>query len=241
MPDYNAYESSCMSDVTGETLRPGGFTLTEKAIRLCNISGDAQVLDLGCGQGASLGYLYYKYGICGVGIDSSKKLLTIAKSDYPFLELVTGRGENLPFEAGSYTHVFAECTLSLMDDLYKTMEEVYRILKSGGYFIISDTYAKVPSGIKALEAYSFNSCMRGLHDIDELISSLEQVGFAQVFYEDCSDLLKEMMVKAIFRYGSMDAFWGKTTDDRDNLNQGRFQEILKACKPGYFMMIFTKG
>lgn len=241
MSGCNAYESGCMSDITGETLRPGGFTLTEKAIRLCDIQSNAQLLDLGCGRGATLGYLYHNYGIFGVGIDPSIKLLTIAKSNYPFLEFVTGSGDKLPFEAESFSHVFAECTLSLIGDLSKTMEEVSRVLKRGGYFIITDVYAKNPSGIKALEAFSFNSCMRGLHDIDKLKSLLEQMRFTQMFYSDYSDFLKELMVKIIFRYGSMDVFWGKATEHSDDRCQCNFQEYLKACKPGYFMLILKKG
>ena len=54
----NAYESESMAELTGETLRPGGFRLTEKALRFCNITEANSVLDLGCGLGATVNYLY---------------------------------------------------------------------------------------------------------------------------------------------------------------------------------------
>jgi len=240
MHEVNAYESSCMSDITGETLRPGGFLLTEKAMLFSGINSNSQILDLGCGEGATLGYLYQHCGVRGKGIDPSIKLLTRGKENHPMLEFIYGSGNELPFRSQSMSHVFAECTLSLMDNLAKTLQEVYRILKPGGFFIITDVYAKNPENRHLLDAYAFSSCMRGLHHLEELKSNLENLGFTSLLVEDYSELLKEMMVKIIFCYGSMDAFWGKTTENKDYLTRCTFQEVLKPCKPGYFMMILRK-
>lgn len=237
----NAYESPSMQEMTGQTLRPGGFSLTEKAVEFCGISKGDTVLDLGCGMGATIGYLFEKHHIRGVGIDPSKKLLDIGRKKFENLDFILGSGDHLPFEEKSFSYVFAECTLSLMNDKNKSIEEVIKVLKNEGNFVITDVYAKNSNGIKALENYSFNSCMRGLHDLDLLKEKLECQGFKIIYFEDCSDLLKELMVKIIFSYGSMDVFWRKATDNGDCLSGRKFQEILKACKPGYFMMIAKKG
>lgn len=236
-----AYESPFMQEMTGQTLRPGGFSLTEKAVQFCEISKGDKVLDLGCGMGATIGYLYEKHGIKGVGIDPSEKLLAIGQKKFESLNFIRGSGDYLPFEEESFNCVFAECTLSLMDDINKSIGEVFKVLKNNGSFVMTDVYARNPKNINQLQNYSLNSCMRGLYDIDLLKEKLESLGFEIIFFEDCSDLLKELMVKIIFSYGSMDIFWRKATDNGDCVNGCTFQELLKACKPGYFMMIAKKG
>lgn len=237
----NAYENPNMREVTGQTLRPGGFSLTEEAVQFCGISSEDKVLDLGCGMGATIEYLYEKHQIKGIGLDPSEKLLALAREKSNILDFILGSGDTLPFEKESFNGVFAECTLSLMDDVNETASEVFRVLKDNGYFIISDVYARNPQNIKALTNYSFNSCMRGLHDLDALKSNLKSCGYEIILFNDCSDLLKDLLVKIIFSYGSMDAFWSKTTNNHGCADGCEFQEILKACKPGYFLMIAKKG
>jgi len=52
-------------------------------------------------------------------------------------------------------------------------------------------------------------------------------------------MLKALMVKIIFSYGSMSVFWNKASEC--SINGEEFQKILKLCKPGYFIMIARKG
>jgi ubiquinone/menaquinone biosynthesis C-methylase UbiE len=235
----NAYENNSMREMMGETLRPGGFSLTEKGVEFCNFSNGDTVLDLGCGQGATVNYLKEKHGIKAVGIDPSEKLLDIARKKFGYTDFVLGTGEKIPFENESFQGVFTECTLSLMDDLDGTVREVFRILKNSGWFVITDVYAKEPEYVNKMEKFPFKSCMRGLHDLELLISKLKMQGFEIMLSEDCSHLLKEFLVKIVFSYGSMDVFWNKTTDGC--IDGCRFQEILKVCKPGYFILIGRKG
>ncbi|MEW9122292.1 MAG: DVU_1556 family methyltransferase [Thermotaleaceae bacterium] len=235
----NAYENNNMYDVMGETLRPGGFGLTEKAVEFCKFSLEDAVLDLGCGRGATVGYLFEKYHIKAVGIDPSKKLLDIAKTQYPFGEFIQGSGECMPFEDGCFEGVFAECTLSLIDHIRSVMKEVYRVLKKGGWFVVTDVYARNPSSIQEMKGFPFNSCMRGLHDLNLLKENVENMGFEIMLLEDCSNLLKELLVKIVFSHGTMGDFWNKTTEGC--VEGDRFEKILKACKPGYFMLVARKG
>ncbi|MDD3343013.1 MAG: methyltransferase domain-containing protein [Sulfurospirillaceae bacterium] len=237
----NAYESRCMQEATGETLRPGGFTLTDKAVKFCALNEQNRVLDLGCGMGATASYLYENYGIKIVGIDPSQKLLGIAKAKNAFATFVAGSGDSLPFMNESFDCVLAECTLSLMNDLPKSLQEVFRVLKHKGWFVITDVHAKNAEAINQLDNFSINSCMRGLHHLPSLQMELEKIGFEVMLLEDCSQLLKELMVKIIFSHGSMGAFWSKTIDDETPQACCAFEQNLKECKPGYFMMIVKKG
>lgn len=237
----NVYESSCMQEATGETLRPGGFKLTEHAVKFCALNEQTHVLDLGCGMGATASYLYQHYGVNVVGIDPSLKLLDIAKAKNPFGSFVKGSGDALPFANNRFECVLAECTLSLMNDLHVTLQEVYRVLEKGGWFVINDVYAKIPEALNAMDNFSITSCMRGMHDLLSLKEMLEKIGFEIMLLEDCSHLLKELMVKIIFSHGSVGAFWSKTIEDEEVQTCCSFEQNIKHCKPGYFMLIAKKG
>lgn len=240
MEGCNAYESTCMSDVMGQTLRPGEFQLTKKAVEFCKLTKKHEILDLGCGMGATIAYLYNHYHIHATGIDPSEKLLHIAKENCAFAEFVTGTGDHLPFSGQSFDCIIAECTLSLMDDINKTLREAYRVLKNDGWFVITDVYAKNPEKRKELAKSPLCTCMRGLHDLELLEKNIKDMGFQIDLAEDCSNLLKELMVKIIFSYGSMSVFWSKTINQRDCKTGEVFWQELKSCKPGYFILIGRK-
>lgn len=231
-----AYESPEMTALLGETLRPGGFDLTDEAVAFCQWRTDDLLLDLGCGQGATVRYLNNQYGLHAVGIDPSQKLLEIAKNNNPTGHFAIGKGEKIPFSQESFEGVLSECTLSLMTDMTATLKEVHRVLKKEGTFFITDVYAKNPQSLELLKTHKFESCMRGLYDLKQLEAMIKNLGFEVIHFEDRSDLLKQLLVKTIFKYGSMDRFWKKT----GGACTAGFQQQLKACRPGYFMMIVRK-
>lgn len=231
----NVYESEHMSCVLGETLRPGGFKLTDTSVEFCRFVSKDSVLDIGCGRGNTVEYLEKKYLLNSFGIDPSKMLLSDGKNSNPGLKIQEGKGESIPFRDESMDGVFAECTLSLMDDLEKTIQESTRVLKKNGWFVITDVYARNPQFLDLMQEFSFKSCMRGLHDVEKLKIMLKDCGFEIVLFTDYTDLLKELMVKIVFKYGSMNIFWSKATACSTNCSQ--FQQVLSKCKVGYFLLI----
>jgi hypothetical protein len=110
------------------------------------------------------------------------------------------------------------------------------VLTQQGYLIISDVYARKPEFLIDLQKHRVESCMRGLLNIDELKEYLGKEGFEILCFEDYTDYLKELMVRIIFKYGSMSAFWETATCQ----SCGDFQEKLSLCKPGYFLLIARK-
>jgi len=235
----NLYENEDIRDLMGENLRPGGLKLTKDAVEFCQLKSQSKLLDIGCGMGSSIGYLQENYGVYGIGIDPSEKLLNIARKNYPELKFIKARAENLPFESKEFHMILAECSLSLMKDRKKVLGEMYRVLKDGGYLVINDVYARETAYLEELEKTSINTCMRSLHDIDELKTFLESHGFKIILFKDYSQYLKELMVKIIFKYGSMAVFWSKNTNNC--IDGDEFQHILKRSKPGYFTMIARRG
>ncbi len=121
-----------------EILHPGGLKKTDEMARMCRVSKDKLVLDIGCGKGVSACYLAEKYDCMVIGIDVSERMIQYAK------ELARRKGleervsfrvadaHNLPFEDEKFDIVIAECTTVLLNK-NRAFQEFIRVLKPGGY------------------------------------------------------------------------------------------------------------
>ena len=230
------YENKDMQGITGDTLRPGGMFLTDRAIKTCDFKANDKILDVGCGMGVTVERLKRVYDFNSFGVDPSTKLLELGREKYGNHNIDLGRGEALPYENLFFKGVMAECTMSLMEDFKKTIMESNRVLEDKGYFIVSDVYARRPEYLEEVQKHNVNSCMRGLFNIDILKEAIVSLGFEIICFEDWTDLLKQLMVKIIFKYGSMSVFWEIATCS----SCGDFQKKLTLCKPGYFLLIAQK-
>jgi ubiquinone/menaquinone biosynthesis C-methylase UbiE len=232
------FESEAMRKVTGETIRPGGFYLTDRAMGLCALPVGAKVLDVGCGSGATVEYLKEAYRLQAVGIDPSEVQLAAGRLRNPDMPIVLARGEDLPFGAEKMDGVLAECTFSLMSDLDRTMREIYRVLKSDGRLIINDVYARNPAGIQELRQLEMESCLRGALTREALVGKLEANGFEIILWEDHTELLKQLSAKMIWTHGSMTDFWLKVSSCTIDPHQA--QLAMVKAKLGYFLLIAGK-
>lgn len=97
-----------------------------------------RLLDLGCGNGRH-GRIASKNGLEVVGVDASKKLLKIAKeSSDPDEDWVRGGFKRLPFKDESFDNViFIAGIHHLKKGRIKALKEVKRVMKKGGYILIS--------------------------------------------------------------------------------------------------------
>ena len=100
-----------------------------------NIEGK-NILCIGCGSGEECEYLKNK-GANVTGIDISPGMISVAKSEFPEIDFKVMDIENLNFENHLFDCVFASLVMHYLDDWTKSLNEIYRILKKGGTFIIS--------------------------------------------------------------------------------------------------------
>ncbi|MDD3591783.1 MAG: class I SAM-dependent methyltransferase [Sulfurovum sp.] len=68
------------------------------------------------------------------GIEPSKKMALIAQSKG--LEVIEGIAEELPVKDERYDFVLMVTTICFVDDALRSLKEIYRILKPGGFVII---------------------------------------------------------------------------------------------------------
>lgn len=146
------------------------------------------VVDLGSGAGNDCFVARAIVGEYGkvVGIDMTEAMVSKArenakKLNYSNVEFVLGDIENMPISAKIADVVISNCVLNLVPCKQKAFEEIYRILKSGGHFSISDVVIKgeLPDKIKQT-AEMYAGCVAGAIDKDEYVGIIERAGFVNV-------------------------------------------------------------
>ena len=139
--ENNCHLFDFMANTIGiKVLHPGGYQATEKICSMSNLDENSYVLDLACGAGTTSFYLFKKYNCKITGIDISESLIADAT------KRLTNSGKNtkinfevadalkLPFPDNSFDAVIAQAFFILIDDKEKALQEIYRVLKPGGFF-----------------------------------------------------------------------------------------------------------
>jgi ubiquinone/menaquinone biosynthesis C-methylase UbiE len=101
---------------------------------LGNVKGK-KILDFGCGSGI-YAKLLTKKGAKVKGFDISDEMLKIAKEMNPKLDLRHGSGYKIPFRE-KFDIVLAALVIHYFSDWDKVLRQVKKVLKKGGYMIIS--------------------------------------------------------------------------------------------------------
>lgn len=101
---------------------------------------DKSVLDVGCGPGEFVVTLNL-HGIKTMGVTPDEDEVEVAKVWQKYYGLknnvVKGYGEKLPFEDNTFDIVLSHHVLEHVDDVKKTVDEMLRVLMTGGSLYIS--------------------------------------------------------------------------------------------------------
>lgn len=89
-----------------------------------------RVLDVGCGEGATLYHLGEPEG--AVGIDLFEDKLAFARERLPKCKFVAGSVYDLPFDDGSFDHVLVRDVIHHLDEPIRGLRECRRVLRAGG-------------------------------------------------------------------------------------------------------------
>lgn len=146
------------------------------------------VVDLGSGAGNDVFIARAVVGEKGkvIGLDMTEEMIKKAnennsKLGYKNVEFKLGDIENMPLDNSVADVVVSNCVLNLVPDKTKAFSEIYRILKPGGHFCVSDIVLKgeLPSGLKK-SAEMYAGCVAGALQQDDYLSIIEQAGFKNV-------------------------------------------------------------
>lgn len=146
------------------------------------------VVDLGSGAGNDVFVARAVVGDEGrvIGIDFTEEMIEKAnknnsKLGYGNVEFRLGEIENLPLENNTSDVVVSNCVLNLVPDKEKAFSEMFRIIKPGGHFCVSDIVLKgeLPNGLKK-SAAMYAGCVAGAIQQEEYLALLEKIGFKNV-------------------------------------------------------------
>lgn len=125
------YEGTYREEQKGLELYRVKYTLNEIPTSIKTI------LDYGCGQGGWIKVLSNKFPnaeICG--IDISDKAVERAMIKFPQHDFLSFDGDTAPFEDNSFELIYSYHVLEHVYDIQKTIFDISRLLKKGGYLCI---------------------------------------------------------------------------------------------------------
>ncbi|RJR18947.1 MAG: methyltransferase domain-containing protein [Nitrospiraceae bacterium] len=159
---------------------------------LADIKKGETIVDLGAGGGIDCFIAAKKLGREGkvIGIDMTDEMLEKARDSakkvakvlgYDIVEFRAGNIMELPIESDSVDLVISNCVINLTEDKAKVLEEIYRILKPGGRFIISDIVSDKPvPGYLKRDKELWNACLSGALTDIKFETVAKNAGFSGV-------------------------------------------------------------
>lgn len=183
------WERPALREAAGDTLRPGGFALTDRAAAAMGLLPGWRVLDVGCGLGATVARLRSRFGADAYGVESSSVQIDRSVGSR---SVVQATGDCLPFGDGQFSALFCECVLSLFPDPHAGLREFFRVLATGGFLVLSDLHAQDDRVIES------GSCGDRAVLLSRTQGMVEEAGFEVVLVEDHSHLLKDLAAKLLF-------------------------------------------
>lgn len=146
------------------------------------------VVDLGSGAGNDCFVARRSTGATGkvIGIDFTPAMIEKARANaekmgFHNVEFRQGDIEHMPITANSADVVVSNCVLNLVPNKHAVIQDIFRVLKPGGHFSISDVVlvGALPEGIRnAAEMYA--GCVSGAIQKQVYMELIDANGFENV-------------------------------------------------------------
>lgn len=191
------------------------------------------VIDLGSGAGNDCFVARHETGSEGkvIGIDFTPAMIQKARANaeklgYHNIEFREGDIDNMPVNNDVADVIVSNCVLNLVPNKQKVMAEMFRVLKPGGHFSISDIVLRgeLPEALKGY-AEMYAGCVAGAIEMKKYIGFIEEAGFTNVTLQKQKPI--EIPDDILEKYLS--------AEEINNFNQsgiGIFSISVYAEKPG---------
>lgn len=146
------------------------------------------VVDLGSGAGNDVFIARNETGPFGkvIGIDMTQEMIDKAEKNklklgYSNVEFKLGDIENIPVNDSTTDVAISNCVLNLVPDKKKAFSEIFRILKPGARFCVSDMviHGEIPDELRK-SAAMYAGCISGALKEEEYLSLITASGFRNV-------------------------------------------------------------
>jgi arsenite methyltransferase len=156
--------------------------------QFANIKKGDVVIDLGSGAGNDCFVARAETGETGkvIGIDFTEAMINKARQNaeklgYHNVEFRFGDIEHMPVTAGVADVVVSNCVLNLVPNKDAVIKDIFRVLKPGGHFSISDVVlvGNLPENLKN-KAEMYAGCVAGAIQKGEYLGLIKTNGFTDI-------------------------------------------------------------
>lgn len=150
-------------------------------------SGDV-VIDLGSGAGNDCFIARHETGETGkvIGIDFTPAMIEKARANseargFNNVEFRQGDIEHMPVTSNSADVIVSNCVLNLVPNKHGVFSEIFRVLKPGGHFSISDVVlvGALPDGLRK-DAEMYAGCVAGAIQKEVYLELIHAAGFQNI-------------------------------------------------------------
>jgi len=191
------------------------------------------VIDLGSGAGNDCFVARHETGAEGkvIGIDFTDAMITKARENadklgYNNVEFRAGDIEAMPVVDDSADVVVSNCVLNLVPNKQAVIKDIFRVLKPGGHFSISDIVlvGELPNALRK-DAEMYAGCVAGAVQKGDYLGFIEQQGFHNItIQKEKTITIPNDILEKYLTTEQMDSF--------QNGNTGIFSVTVFAEKPG---------
>ena len=177
------------------------------AINHAGVQPGEVCLDLGSGRGNDVIRMAEEAGENGFayGIDLSDGMVKKARTNLDKFgvtnaEIIQSEMESLPLNDNSVDVTISNCTINHSSNKEAVWSEVFRVLKPGGRFVVSDIYATAPIADEYRnDPQAVAECWAGAVTRAEYLTMLEETGFTNIkILEESEPYAKGMAEVASF-------------------------------------------
>ncbi len=149
------------------------------------------VIDLGSGAGNDCFIARHETGPSGkvIGIDFTPAMINKArlnadKLGFNNVEFREGDIENMPVNDDSADVIVSNCVLNLVPNKENVIKDIFRVLKPGGHFSISDIVlvGELPEGLQN-DAEMYAGCVSGAIQKDDYLGFIQKIGFENIIIQ----------------------------------------------------------
>jgi arsenite methyltransferase len=158
------------------------------AIQYLHIQSGFHCADLGSGKGIDAIKMAELAGPSGYvwGIDISQKMIATAlenvhKQNLSNISFIECKLEDIALDNNSLDIILSNCTINHSLDQSRVWQEIFRILKPGGMFCISDIYAtdEIPENFRN-DPDALAQCWAGAVTKHKYLENIRNAGFPQI-------------------------------------------------------------
>ncbi len=191
------------------------------------------VIDLGSGAGNDCFVARHETGETGkvIGIDFTENMIRKARENaeklsFNNVEFRHGDIDDMPVSENVADVIVSNCVLNLVPNKEQVISEIFRVLKPGGHFSISDIVlvGELPEALRK-DAELYAGCVAGAIQKEDYLCYIREKGFENITLQKEKTIqLPDDILERYLSAEEMDAF--------KNGNVGIFSITVFAQKPG---------